>query len=153
VRSLPTTDGLTAALPREPWQALPSRWLPLAALAAGSAACGLVFRNASPYDRGLLPPCPFHACTGLYCPGCGSTRALYSLMHGDLPQAMAMNPLLVVALPVVLLMCLHVAGFRPRALDPVVRVLANPRLWLVVLLGFGVLRNLPFAPFAWLAPN
>jgi hypothetical protein len=134
--------------------AFPKRWLPLAALLAGGAACALVLRRENPYAaHTLLPRCPFHALTGLYCPGCGSTRALYSLVHADLPRAFAMNPLLVIALPFVLLMALHIAGWRPRALDPLIRVLGNPKLWLVVLVGFGVLRNLPFAPFNSLAPH
>ena len=36
--------------------------------------------------------------TGLYCPGCGSTRALYALLHGRPGEALAMNPLLLVVL-------------------------------------------------------
>lgn len=131
-----------------------TRWLPLTGLIAGGAASALVLGRANPYAaHSLLPSCPFHALTGLYCPGCGSTRALYSLLHGDAVQALAMNPLLVAALPFVLLMALHSAGWRPRALDPLVRVIGNPTLWLVVLVGFGVLRNLPFAPFNLLAPH
>ena len=132
----------------------PPRWLPLTALIAGGAACAFVLQRANPYAaHGVLPRCPLHALTGLYCPGCGSARALYSLLHGDALQAMAMNPLLVVALPLVLLMALHSAGWRPRALDPLVRVIGNPTLWLAVLAGFGVLRNVPFAPFNALAPG
>lgn len=30
------------------------------------------------------PPCAFHMLTGLYCPGCGGTRAVRALMHGRL---------------------------------------------------------------------
>jgi hypothetical protein len=131
----------------------PTRRLPLAALLAGGAVCALVFRSANPYGHSFLPPCPIHALTGLYCPGCGSTRALYSLLHGNVGQALAMNPLLVIASPLVLLMATHLAGWRPLILDPLIRVLGNPKLWLSVLVVFGVLRNLPFAPFSALAPG
>ena len=85
-------------------------------------------------------------------PGCGSTRCLYSLVHFDLPGAMAMNPLLVISLPFLLLMLLNVAGIRPRVLDPLMRILGNPMFWLWVLPGYALLRNLPWAPFTALAP-
>jgi len=135
-------------------RAVSTRWLPLAAMIAGGAGCALVLRRVNPYAaHSPLPHCPFHALTGLYCPGCGSTRALYWLVHGDVAHALALNPLLVIALPFVLLMTLHIAGWRPRALDPLMRILGNPKVWLFVLIGFGVLRNLPFAPFSALAPG
>ena len=31
--------------------------------------------------------CPFHAVTGWYCPGCGGTRAIIALFHGDVAAA------------------------------------------------------------------
>ncbi len=64
---------------------------------------------------------------------------------------MAMNPLLVISLPFLLLMLLNIAGIRPRLLDPLMRVLANPVFWLWVLPA-ALLRNLPWAPFTALAP-
>lgn len=130
------------------------RWLPLATVAALGAGATLVLRNVNPYaDGNPLPSCPLYALTGLYCPGCGSTRCLHSLVHFDLHGAMAMNPLLVISLPFLLLMLLNGAGIRPRALDPLMRVLAHPVFWLVVLICYAVLRNLPWAPFAMLAPG
>ncbi len=53
---------------------------------------------------------------------------------------MAMNPLLVISLPFLLLMLL-LAGIRPRLLDPLMRVLANPVFWLWVLPGYALLRT------------
>ena len=130
------------------------RWLPLGAATTLAAGATLVLRNVSPYANGnLLPSCPLYALTGIYCPGCGSTRCLYSLVHFDLAGAMAMNPLLVLSLPLLLLMLLHGAGVRMRALDPLLHVLAKPMFWLVLLVGYAVLRNLPWAPFTALAPG
>lgn len=130
------------------------RWLPLAAATTLAAGATLVLRNVSPYASGnLLPSCPLYALTGIYCPGCGSTRCLHSLVHFDLAGAMAMNPLLVLSLPLLLLMLLHGAGVRMRALDPLLHVLAKPMFWLVLLVGYAVLRNLPWAPFTALAPG
>lgn len=101
----------------------------------------------------LLPACPVYSLTGFYCPGCGSTRCLHALVHFDLVAALAMNPLLVVALPLVACLLAWNAGLQPAALAPAMRRLGDARLWLWGLLGFAVLRNLPFAPFAWLAPG
>jgi hypothetical protein len=122
-------------------------------LAAGAAATAALLWRLDPRQASFLPPCPFHALTGWYCPGCGSTRALHALVHADLPQALAMNPLLVVALPLLALMALDAAGWRPRGSERAVRLLGRPMPWLVVLLAYGVVRNLPWWPFAWLAPG
>lgn len=39
-------------------------------------------------------PCLFHLATGLYCPGCGTTRALTALTAGDLNAAFNYNQLI-----------------------------------------------------------
>lgn len=41
----------------------------------------------------LLPPCIFHRFTGLYCPGCGGTRAVIALSHGHVFQSALDHPL------------------------------------------------------------
>lgn len=113
-----------------------------------------VLRVANPNAAGsLLPPCPFHWLTGIYCPGCGATRALHALVHGDMAAALAMNPLLVVALPVVVLMLAHVAGWLPARWLGLVRRLSDARPWAVLIISYAVLRNLPWEPFRWLAPG
>lgn len=128
--------------------------MPTAALGLAAAGAALVLSRLDPFARNSgLPPCPVHALTGLYCPGCGSTRCLHALLHGDLPLALAMNPLLVISLPLLGLMALNAAGWRPVWLTPLMRQLARPRLWLWVLPGYAVLRNLPWPPFTALAPG
>ena len=51
------------------------------ALLAASAAVALL-ANYSPTQL-RLPSCFFRKLTGLYCPGCGSTRALRRLLRAD----------------------------------------------------------------------
>jgi hypothetical protein len=127
---------------------------PTGLLGLGAFAAALLLWRVDPTAAGsVLPPCPLHALTGLYCPGCGSTRALHALLHGDVPTALSMNPLLVIALPLLAAMALNAAGWRPAGTQRLWRALGQPLPWLVVLLGFAVLRNLPWAPFAWLAPG
>lgn len=38
-------------------------------------------------------PCLFHAMTGLYCPGCGGTRAVRALLRGDVLMSFQYHPL------------------------------------------------------------
>ena len=55
----------------------------LAAVLLAAAAAGAVFLYA--HQPGTIPlPCFFHMFTGLYCPGCGSGRACYNLLHGQI---------------------------------------------------------------------
>lgn len=102
-----------------------------------------------------FPRCPFLTLTGLYCPGCGSQRALHALLHGRVGQAAGLNLLAVLCLP--LLAVGAVDGARawfsgqPRR----AALLYRPWLgWLVagVAVGFAVGRNLPGPVGAWLAP-
>ena len=44
-------------------------------------------------------------------------------------------------------------GWQPRGLQPLMRVLGEPKFWLVLLPGYWIARNLPWFPFTWLAPG
>ena len=66
----------------------------LAALAAGFVLC-----RFNPEHHLFYPRCPLFALTGLQCAGCGATRALHLLLHGDFTGAWARNPLLFIAIP------------------------------------------------------
>src|SRR5688572_25498566 len=67
-------------------------------LAAGTAYL-FIFE---PGRSGFFPACLFRLMTGFVCPGCGSTRGLHALVHGDLLTAFKFNPFMVLALPVLL---------------------------------------------------
>lgn len=47
----------------------------------------------------FFPKCPFLLATGLECPGCGSQRAMHSLLNGNVAAAFHYNQLLVIMLP------------------------------------------------------
>jgi hypothetical protein len=73
-------------------------------LAAGGMLLFGLALLADPATSGLFPECPFRLATGgLSCPGCGTLRALHQLGHGNLGAALALNPIAVLALPLVLL--------------------------------------------------
>lgn len=125
----------------------------LAATVPMVAAGAWVLRHVDPnLPNNLLPRCPFHALTGLWCPGCGMTRALHALVHGDVLQALHMNPLGMLMLPVLPMMLLWSWGWQPRALQPLMRWAMDPRTWLATLPAYWLLRNLPWLPFTWMAP-
>ena len=123
----------------------------LLVLLAGGA--GLAFLHLfDPVASGLYPPCLFRSATGLFCPGCGASRAFHALAHGELSAALRWNALVTLVLPPLLL--LEAALFVRPSLAPGRRV-PSGLLWLlgIVVVLFGVLRNLPLAPFADLAPR
>lgn len=96
---------------------------------------------------GLLPPCLFRQITGLHCPGCGGTRMVESLLHGDVAAAWSYNPLLLTAGVGLAagLLWFFLRTFR-REWTPL-RPAADSRWWLTVpllILLFWVVRNLPF---------
>lgn len=101
---------------------------------------------------GPFLPCVFLELTGLWCPGCGATRAVYALMHLDLAGALRMNAFLVlVGFPALALALVnHFGPRRVLTLKMEARVYA---VFFLLAMLFMVLRNLPFAPFTILAPH
>src|SRR2546425_12128471 len=64
-----------------------------------TGALFLFFLNPASPSNQFFPKCPFRALTGLQCPGCGSTRACYQLLHLHPIAAFKLNPLMMLTLP------------------------------------------------------
>jgi len=118
----------------------------------GAAALAAVY-HWNPESAGFFPACPLRALTGYYCPGCGSTRALHQLLHGNIAAAFSYNPLFVLSTPLVAYwivseVFLFFGGKPPRITVP------DKVMWLtlIVVVAFGVARNIPHYPFTLLAP-
>src|SRR5258706_4453587 len=71
----------------------------ISALGAFLAAGAVILYRFNPATVHFYPSCVFHALTGLQCPGCGTTRALHHLLHGDVAGAFRLNAMLFVAVP------------------------------------------------------
>ena len=101
-----------------------------------------------PAQGGHYPFCPFHAVTGLWCPGCGTLRGLHRVLTGHVGSGIGMNPLMVAVLPLLAWAWLGWAGLvrPPRVSGRVVAAMA------VVVTAFTVLRNIPVSPLTALAP-
>ena len=106
-----------------------------------------------PGAAGFYPQCGFYLLTGLHCPGCGTLRCIHHLVHGELGAAVRCNLLAVAFIPAFLASwtCDRVLG-RPLF---TMQFFGSPRflIWLpALLLGYMLLRNLPWVPFNLLAP-
>ena len=128
---------------------------PLVPVASATAAAVLgvaTLAAVDPNRPGHFPGCPFLLISGFYCPGCGSLRAVHDLAHADLAGALARNPLAVAFVPF-LLYALGLAWARALGrTDRSLTEIPAPVVWglLAVVLGYGVLRNLP--GWTWLSP-
>ena len=117
----------------------------LAAAGAGVAAT-LFFLN--PATHHFYPVCQFHRLTGLNCPGCGATRAVYALLHGEWRAALRDNALFVTVLGLLALRGGWFALNRYRG-RPNGEFFPTAYFWPVLALAlvFTVLRNLPAGAF------
>jgi hypothetical protein len=121
--------------------------------AAAWSALLLVYRF-QPGEALLFPSCWFHALTGLYCPGCGATRALHALLHGEVGRAMDHNFLVVVIGPAIIAWAFFLlyGALRHNRIARLAVPSSVVAGALLLAATFTILRNLPFAPFSSLAP-
>ncbi len=125
-----------------PGRALQAWAAPAASVVAAGTALAVV-ALVDPNQAGHYPSCPFLSVTGLYCPGCGSLRAVHALSRLDLGRAVSLNPLAMVLLPVVAMLW---ARWAARCLGRGGPPRAAPRaIWALfgVVVAFTVARNLP----------
>jgi hypothetical protein len=140
-----------------------SKWLPSAsgrrdragsaAIAAIAVGAVIVVHFINPTRDHWLPKCPFHELTGLWCPGCGSTRAALSLSHGNLVEAFRHN---ILFLPALVALVWVWAAYALRAFAPSTSerfwtrnpftLMKHPQYLLVVVVAFWVVRNIPGDP-------
>jgi hypothetical protein len=122
----------------------------IGAMTIGSAYVAYLDPTASHF----FPVCPLFEVTGFACPGCGLTRGFHALFHGDVSAAMHFNALIPVWVVifgyVFLSLCLLAIRGRGLKMWPT----APSFLWsfMIVLLVFGVLRNMPIYPLSLLFP-
>jgi hypothetical protein len=120
-----------------------------------AAAAAFVATNDPAAPGSAFPQCVFRTNTGLWCPGCGLTRGFHQLFNGHLLSALQQN----VFVPIVFVVAVaawwswvRVAWGRPALSLP--RAWVKPIAFMVpaALIVYGVLRNIPHAPFTALAP-
>ncbi len=119
------------------------------------AALAALFYFLNPAEQQLFPKCIFYSTTGYHCPGCGSQRAIHSLLHLNFAGVISNNALFI---PALLLLIYHYS--RPllnklfhSKLPNIFYFKSTPWIILAIVILFWILRNLPFYPFTILAPN
>lgn len=95
-------------------------------------------------------PCIFHKITGLYCPGCGTTRMVLSILKGNIPKAFSYNPFMFILSPILIIYYIiyYINWIQDKKLE------INKKIWYIILILaiiFMILRNIP--EFNFLAPD
>lgn len=125
-----------------------ARWaVPGGALLAAGALCTYVYAIDPNATTSPYPKCILKQYTGLDCPGCGGTRCVHALLHGDLRSAFDHNALVVLLLPIVayaiVRWVLRYAGVELPALR-----LPSWMAWAIPvgMVAFTIVRNIPGTP-------
>ncbi|WP_319804399.1 DUF2752 domain-containing protein [Nocardioides malaquae] len=135
----------------------PTTWVgrvaPVLGAGAGVALATLALHLRDPHVQGSWGFCP-SALLGVACPFCGSLRAVHHLTDLDLAAAASSNVVLVAAAPVAGVLWLVALWRAARGGVPLLPSPSAAVWWTVAaaLVVFTVLRNIPWAPVAWLAP-
>jgi Protein of unknown function (DUF2752) len=129
-----------------------SRYATFALLAAPPVAIILaaaLLLHYPPAQYPFYPQCPIHLYLHLDCPGCGTTRALAALLQGHLREALRLNALTTLLLPIAIFYAvrsyIHLLRSEPIHLpQPSTRTL---QLACAITVAFTILRNLPTHAF------
>lgn len=98
-------------------------------------------------------PCLFHKLTNYYCPGCGITRCIFSILEGNIKKAFNYNRLVFIMLPFIIVYIIYKTYlyiFNKK--DKIINKIPNTFwfLLLVIVISFGIIRNIEF--FSYLQP-
>lgn len=99
--------------------------------------CAVLLRVTWDFWVGFLPECYFYKMTGYYCPGCGGTMAVYSLLHFRLWTAFKYNP------GVVCLFFILAAAVSEKLFN--IKILPKKLMFwvvfIIILFAYYILRN------------
>lgn len=95
-------------------------------------------------------PCPIYSITNLYCPGCGITRCLFSILQFKFYEAFKYNPLVFILIPFFTFyfsyqIYLYIFAKEDKVLNRIPKF-----FWIILLIitiTFGIIRNLPYFSF------
>lgn len=98
--------------------------------------------NSNPYNGPILP-CIFYKITGLYCPGCGMSRALNALLHNKIYQSFRFNSLPYIFAPLSLILYYRYKSNKSY----------NFIIYIMILISilYMILRNMTY--FKYLSPT
>src|SRR4030095_3206655 len=96
-----------------------------------------------PGKTGFFPACPFRTLTGFTCPGCGSTRGLHRLLHGDIVSALEFYSLIVLSLPFLLYALVRYTAAAVSGRRVQKHYVDAKYIWMLcaVIMSFWIFRN------------
>jgi hypothetical protein len=123
-----------------------SRLATTATAVAATLAAAFFLLHFPPDRYAFYPVCPIYHYLHLQCPGCGTTRALAALLRGHITEALHLNPLTTLLLPLALLYVTR-HNWKQRHNTQTISWPNPPRYAVYTLLAvatvFTIARNLP----------
>ncbi|GAB19958.1 hypothetical protein GOEFS_098_00240 [Gordonia effusa NBRC 100432] len=145
-RSVPVTDRVLGVVGKISHHRVAG---PATVIGLASTACVGIWLADPTTPGGPSPICPTKLLFGINCPGCGSLRAIYSLMHGDVVAAVHFNAVGVLCIALLLwafgAYCLGL--WRGRRVRSWQHHRWMAMILLVVVGIWFVIRNIPVYPF------
>lgn len=110
----------------------------------GGVAAVAIYGLFDPAVHSFFPKCPFLMLTGgLRCPGCGSQRAIHSLLHLQFKEAFLFNPLVIISIPFLILLA---AAALTKESHPEfynrINAGAVSKVLLAIVIGWWIFRNI-----------
>lgn len=122
------------------------------------ASC-IIVRNMDPSKVPVTPPCSLRYFTGLYCPGCGMTRAMHAALNFRFADAFSYNllwPFIVLLISASFYMWFSFLITCKNPFKPFNEFFKKHPLaayiTVIVFFAFWIFRNIPVYPFIMLAP-
>lgn len=116
-----------------------------------------LYDPTTPRDSLFISGCLLNRITGIYCPGCGGTRAVYYLLNFNFLKALSENAFVVIfilPLGAYMIVSEYVNYLLQRKILPFLRLSqAVIYIFIALFVLFAILRNIPFVPFSFLAPE
>ena len=88
-------------------------------------------------------PCIFHELTGFLCPGCGITRCIISILHGNLYEAFRYNAFVFIGLPFFIF--IYINNLFNLLTNKGKKIVVPEKVLIIlviVLIAFGIVRNI-----------
>ena len=128
-----------------------NRYIKITIFIIAAGAILLLYFFVEP-KNGNLPKCVFHELTDLYCPGCGVQRSFHALLNGHVLRAIDYNLMFILFLPMIIYFIINFLLDKKYSPSSFIYTKKFSLSILVFVISFWVLRNIPVAPFNWLAP-
>lgn len=106
---------------------------------------GLFYYYVNPNTLNFPIQCLWRLFTGTSCPACGFQRAIYSLVHGNITQALSYNYFFILSIPYALAVVLVSWYNWGHRLDGLKRIVFHPialKSYVILFFAWWIIRNL-----------